>query len=494
MYRKLLSLLGVISVACSPDKPQQQSESTAGNDSAARGAAPPATAEPGTVDWAAIETETMQHFQALLRFNTSDPPGREIEAANYVSDVLKREGIEVETFALEPNRPNVVARIKGSGSKRPLLLMGHLDVVNVDSTKWTFPPFSATRDGGYVYGRGAVDDKDNVAAGMMMMLMLKRQNAQLDRDVVFLAESGEEGSVRVGIKYMVENHFEKINSEFCLAEGGNVTRMGGEVKFASVQTREKIPRAIELTAHGPAGHGSVPLQNNALVHLAAAVAKFGEWQPPARLNETTTEYFTRLASITSGEQAEHYRGAVSGDSRRFATADAYFMKSEPRHASMLRTSVSPNIFNAGYRVNVIPSEAKATLDVRMLGDEDTVAFLETIRKIVNDSAIAIAYVARDVRPATPPANLNSEAFKAIEAAVTKHYNTLTLPTMSTGATDMAYLRSKGVECYGIGPATDYEDGAKGFGAHSDQERILEAELHRFVRFQWDLVRDLVGRR
>ncbi len=454
---------------------------------------PPATAG-GEPDWPAIETETLKHFQALLRFNTSDPPGREIEAVNYLKGVLEKEGIPVETFALEPNRPNLIARLKGIGSKRPILIMAHTDVVNVDSTKWTFPPFSATRDSGYVYGRGAVDDKDNVVSGLMLMLMLKRQNVALDRDVIFLAESGEEGSVRVGIKYMVENHFSAIDAEYCLAEGGNVTRMGGEVRFASIQTREKIPRAIELTALGTAGHGSVPLRDNAILRLSQAVSKVGGWRPPIRLNETTKAYFTRLASISSGEKANHYLGAVSGDAKRVAAADEFFFANEPRHSSMLRTSVSPNIFAAGYRVNVIPSEAKATLDVRMLADEDTVAFLQTVRAMVADSSVQVAYAARDVRPTTPAADLGSEGFSAVEAAVTKHYKTVTLPTMSTGATDMAYLRSKGMQCYGIGPAIDFEDAAKGFGAHSDQERILESELHRFVRFQLDIVRALAEAR
>jgi acetylornithine deacetylase/succinyl-diaminopimelate desuccinylase-like protein len=128
----------------------------------------------------------------------------------------------------------------------------------------------------------------------------------------------------------------------------------------------------------------------------------------------------------------------------------------------------------------------------MLSDEDTVAFLETVRGVVADPAIEVAYIPRDVRPTTPAADLGAEGFKVIEANITKHYNTVTLPTMLTGATDMAYVRSRGVQCYGIGPATDIEDGPKGFGAHSDQERILESELHRFVRFQWDVVRELAG--
>jgi acetylornithine deacetylase/succinyl-diaminopimelate desuccinylase-like protein len=177
-----------------------------------------------------------------------------------------------------------------------------------------------------------------------------------------------------------------------------------------------------------------------------------------------------------------------------AAADNHFVANEPRHAAMIRTSVSPNIVQGGYRVNVIPSEARATLDVRMLPGEDTAAFLKTIRDVIADSAIAVAYAQRDVRPATAITPLTSEAFRAIESAVTRHYQTVTLPTMSTGATDMAYLRAKGVQCYGIGPATDMEDGPKGFGAHSDQERILESELHRFVRFQWDVVNQIAGGR
>jgi acetylornithine deacetylase/succinyl-diaminopimelate desuccinylase-like protein len=157
---------------------------------------------------------------------------------------------------------------------------------------------------------------------------------------------------------------------------------------------------------------------------------------------------------------------------------------------MLRTSVSPTIFQGGYRVNVIPSEAKATLDVRALPDEDPAAFLEAVKKVVNDPAVDVHYAQRDVRPGGPLTKLNSEAFKVTELNVTKHYKTVTLPTMSTGATDMAYLRAKGMQCFGVGPATDFEDGPKGYGAHSDQERLLESELHRFVRFYYDVVADL----
>ncbi len=159
----------------------------------------------------------MRHFQALVRMDTSDPPGNEKAAADYLVDVLKKDGIAVQTFALPdaPHRPNVVARLTGNGRKRPLLIMGHTDVVNVDPKKWTHGPFSATREGGYVYGRGTVDDKDNVTAALMTMVTLKRLNVPLDRDVIFLAESGEEGSTRVGIQFMVNEHFGAIDAARC---------------------------------------------------------------------------------------------------------------------------------------------------------------------------------------------------------------------------------------------------------------------------------------
>jgi acetylornithine deacetylase/succinyl-diaminopimelate desuccinylase-like protein len=449
----------------------------------------PAQTQP---DWRALEEEAMRHFQALIRFDTSDPPGNEKPAADYVKAVLEKEGIPVQVFSLEPHRPNIVARLKGDGSRRPLLIMAHTDTVNIDPKKWSHPPFGAVRDGGYVYGRGTVDDKDNVAAALMAMLVLKRQNVPLARDVIFLAESGEEGSVRFGIKFMVEQHFPEIEAEYCYAEGGGVTRQNGQVKFASVQTLEKIPRAIELTARGVAGHGSVPLKSNPVAHLAAAVGRVAAWKPPITINETTGAYFKRLAAISSPEEAKRYRDVLSPDPSISGPADDYFLEHEPRHASMLRTSLSPTIFNAGYRVNVIPSEAKAIVDVRVHPDEDPAKVLEQVRAVVNDPAVDVSWAPRDVRP-HGTTRLNTDAFKVLEANVTRHYKTTTLPTMSTGATDMAYLRAKGVQCYGVGPATDIEDGPKGFGAHSDQERILESEFNRFVRFHYDIVRDLAVR-
>jgi acetylornithine deacetylase/succinyl-diaminopimelate desuccinylase-like protein len=438
---------------------------------------------------AAVEAETMQHFQALLRLDTSSPPGNEIRAVEYLEQVLRREGIPYQVFSKDPQRPNLVARIKGNGKKRPLLVMGHTDVVTVDPQKWTFPPFSATREGGYVYGRGAVDDKDSVVAGLMLMLTLKRTNAALDRDVIFLAEAGEEGAPEFGAQFMIDNHLDAINAEYCFAEGGGVVRSGGRAQQANVGTTEKEPRPIELIARGPAGHGSVPSKNNAVARLSAALARVAAWTPPLQINETTVAYFRTLSTLVPPDVAQRYRDVLNPDPKVSAPAAEWLLDNQPQHWSMLHTSLVPTIVDGGYRYNVIPSEAKAIVDVRLHPEEDQATFLDRVRAVVADPSVEVRWFRDPYRPAGA-SRLNTEAFSVLQAQLKAHYGTAVLPMMGTGATDMAQVRSKGIQCYGIGPAIDTEDAGKGFGAHSDQERILESELHRFVRLQYDVVMEL----
>jgi acetylornithine deacetylase/succinyl-diaminopimelate desuccinylase-like protein len=439
------------------------------------------------------EAETLQHFQALMRLDTSSPPGNETRAVEYLKQVFEKEGLPFQVFAKDPSRANLVVRIKGNGKKRPILVMGHTDVVTVDPAKWTHPPFGAVRDGGYVYGRGAVDDKDNLVAGVMLMLTLKRTNVALDRDVIFLAESGEEGAPEFGAQFMIDNHLDAINAEYCLAEGGGVVRRGGQVVQSNIGTTEKEPRFVEIIARGPAGHGSVPSRGNAVTRLSTAVGKVAQWTPPLRINETTGAYFKRLATMVPAERAKIYRDVLNPDPKVAKAAADWMLDNEPHHWSMLHTSLVPTIIDGGFRYNVIPSEAKATIDVRLHPDEDQSGFLDEVRKVINDPNVEVRWGRERYRPAGG-SRIDTEAYAVLEAQTKKHYNTIVLPTMGTGATDMAQIRSKGIQCYGIGPAIDTEDGPKGFGAHSDQERILESELHRFVRFQYDVVLELARAR
>jgi len=194
---------------------------------------------------------------------------------------------------------------------------------------------------------------------------------------------------------MVNEYLPEIAAEYCLAEGGGIRREDGQLKFASVGVLEKIPRTIELTARGPSGHGSVPLRTNAVARLATAVATISQWQPEIKLNETPREYFKRLADLSAPEQARRLRDLLSEDTARVSAAADSFLETQPSYASLLRTSVSPTILQAGNRYNVIPSEAKATLDVRMLPDEDPSQLLAVIRKIVSDPSVTVDFAARD---------------------------------------------------------------------------------------------------
>jgi len=432
----------------------------------------------------------MRNFQALVQIDSSDPPGNETRVAEYVKKTLEAAGIPVMMVAKDPARANIIARLKGNGSKRPLMIMGHSDVVRVDPAKWTFPPFSATRQGGYVYGRGTLDDKSDLQAALMTMLLLKRMNTPLDRDVIFVSEAGEEASTGPGIEYLVDEHWKDIDAEFCLAESGGVRLRAGQPRYALVETTEKQPKGARLVAHGPSGHGSRPLRTNAVVHLAKAVETIAAWDPPMRFNDTTRYYFEKMATVSNPEDAARFKGLF--DTQKAPAVREYLAEHDPISYSMLHTSISPNIIKGGYQVNVIPSQAEATLDIRALPDENITAFYDTMRKVINDPTIELIPETANQRPGAPPSRLDSEAYKALEAAYKNIYGVITMPVMSTGATDMAFLRAKGVQCYGVGAMVDEEDGPKGFGPHSDQERILEQAVYKHVQFFWQAVNAIAG--
>lgn len=443
------------------------------------------------IDWTQVQSETLEHFSALLKLDTRNPPGNETRAAKYLLDVLKREGVPAQLYALEESRANLVARVKGSGAKKPLLIMGHTDVVGVQEDRWTVDPFGAVRKDGFIYGRGATDDKDNVVACLMSILLLKRHGVKLDRDVIFLAESGEEGTTHVGIKYMVEQQWAAIEAEYALAEGGGGVLRNGKPVYMAVSTAEKSGRGVWLKARGTAGHGSTPRLDNAVIRLANAVSKVGAWRTPIRLNDTTRAYFEKLATISTPDAAERYNGILSPAKQ--ARIDQFFAENELMHHSMLRTSIAPTMVRGGFRANVIPSEVEAYLDIRALPDEDLDKFYKELAAVINDPNVEVSQRSEtDLRPKAPPSPLDNEAYRALEAAQKRVYpGAITIPNMMTGATDMAYLRAKGVHSYGIGPLTEEAIRNTG-GAHSDDERVSEASLHSFVRYMWEAVQEIAA--
>lgn len=443
-----------------------------------------------TVDWEKLRPEILEHYRALVQIDTT--AGRETLAVDYLKKILEGEGIATKVFALDPARANLVARLKGNGSKRPLLILAHTDVVGVQREKWPVDPFGAVMKDGYIWGRGSKDDKPVLAANLMTMLMLKRLGVPLDRDVIFLAESGEEADLAgVGINYMVREHFAEIEAEFAMTEGGGATIDGGRVTRVNIGTAEKLPARVQLVATGTAGHGSAPRLDNALIHLSAAVEKVGRWEPPMRLNDTTRAYFERLAAISAPERAAIYKALF--DSTAAAGAQRFLREHSPGEYSMLRTSVVPTMLKAGVGANVIPSEAEATLDIRALPDENVERFYAEMAKVIADPAVKVVPLPQ-TRPPSPASSLESEMYRLMErVAKTIYPGAAVLPSMSPGASDQAQLRAKGIQSYGIGPASTASD-AINYPAHGDVERLAESSLYPFVQYVWTVVTEMAARR
>ena len=433
----------------------------------------------------ASRVEAVRFLTDLVKIDTSNPPGNEVKAANYIKGVLDKEGIASEIFESAPGRGNIVARLKGNGSKRPLLLMGHLDEVGVERDKWTVEPFAAIVKDGYLYGRGSHDDKAMDAANLEVFLELHRRKIPLDRDVILLGEAGEEGTTKYGIDFMVAEHWDKINCEYVLNEGGAIHETNGKVDYASVGTTEKVPRGMTLVARGSSGHASMPRLDNPIAHLGAAVGKLLAWQPPMRLNETTREYFSRLAKISSPEDAYLYTHLEE---------PAVQQKLAAKHISqnsMLRTSIVPTIIKGGFRINVIPADAEATLDVRALPDENIEELMATLRKVINDPEVEIVRADKtNDRPAGAASSIHNEMFQALERAQAKVFpGAVTLPTMGTGATDSAQLRAKGAQAYGIGAPTSDDDALR---VHGNDERLRLDGVGKFMEYVYTAVSDVAA--
>jgi acetylornithine deacetylase/succinyl-diaminopimelate desuccinylase-like protein len=445
---------------------------------------PLASAQAAKPDFTSAHQEVAQILAALVRIDTSNPPGNEIKAAQHIKSILDREAIPSEIFESAPGRGNIVARLKGNGSKRPLLLMGHLDVVGVEREKWTVEPFAALVKDGYLYGRGASDDKAMTSACLEVFLLLHRLKAPLERDVIFLAEAGEEGTSQYGIDFMVKEHWDQIEAEFALNEGGGIhLRDDGKIDRVNIGTSEKVSRGMRLVARGSSGHGSIPRPDNPIIHLGAAVGKFGVWQPPMRLNETTRAFFQRLAKASSPEDAQLYTHLDD------PAVQEKLRLTHPDYYSMLRTSIVPTIIKGGFRTNVIPGDAEASLDIRALPDEDIPALMAKMREIINDPEIEIVR-GTAARPANPPSRIDTDMFRALERSQQRVFPAaVSLPAMGTGATDSAQLRAKGVQAYGLGSVATDEDRR---GVHGNDERMNIEGLGKFVEFIYGAVVEVAG--
>jgi acetylornithine deacetylase/succinyl-diaminopimelate desuccinylase-like protein len=433
---------------------------------------------------AQLEQDALNTLTALIRLDTSQPAGNEYLAANYLKQRLDAEGIASKLFEPEPGRTSIVARISGNGTKRPILLLGHTDVVTVEADQWSFNPFEGAVRNNRIFGRGAADDKGIVAASFEIMLALHRHRIHLDRDVIFLGVADEEGGGGLGITYLVDNHLDEINAEFAINEGGRgqIDPQTGKYVNFHISTAEKTPTRARLIVEGTAGHGSVPTRDNPIGVLSRAIARLFETPLPMQLNETTRAFFQRLAASRPDSEAKIYREILRPNPSLVIQEKLRDIK--PAYYSMIRTSISPTIFEGGYQRNVIPTTASATLDIRALPGTDTQVLFADIASIINDPSVRIEPMAV-TRPAHLPAPLDTELFHAFEQVLLEaHPDTVVLPSMLTGATDSAQLRAAGIPTYGFGPSLYIgEDN----GIHGNDEFLPVAAFNEYLKLLWQVV-------
>ena len=442
-------------------------------------------------DWPTVRAEALEILVDLVKLDTSQPAGNEILAAEYLKRRLDKEGIPAEIFEAAPGRANLVARVRGDGSKKPLLLLGHLDVVAVEREEWSFDPFGGEVKDGILYARGSSDDKGVVAGSFQVLLELHRLGLPLARDVIFLGVADEEAGGVLGITYLLERYRDRIDAEFAINEGGKgvFDRTMRYTRF-EIQTAEKTPRRIDLKAAGTSGHGSIPLEDNPIGTLARAVARLFDHEMPPRLNETTRAYFQRLADISEPEKARIFRAILSDnpDPQDFQR----LRELSPVYHSMVRTSIVPTILQGGYLRNVIPSEAHATVDIRALPDEDPERLFSLLKKIMDEPAVDLVPHPQ-TRPSHEPSPLDGGVFGAFETVLGRMYPGIPVfPAMSTGATDSAQLRHAGIASYGFGPARPEWDLASGI--HGKDEYLYTQAFEEYVQILWNVVVELAAAR
>ena len=429
-------------------------------------------------DWASASRETLEHLQAMIRMNTVNPPGNELQVAKYLDSALRAEGIETHLFEPAPGRGSLVAVLKGNGSKKPVLIMGHMDVVGVERDKWSVDPFAAVIKDGYLYGRGAIDDKGMLAANLETMLLLKRnvldKGGTLSRDVIFVANSDEEQDGVWGMGWLIKNHPELIRAEFALNEGGRTRIVGGKRLYVAVQNTEKVSHVVTVTAHGPGGHASIPLEGNAIFRLGRALAAIGAHTEPVVMKPTTREFFSQLSQVwPNAAERRAMADVASSDSRRVQRG-ARILSRTPVFNAVLRNGISATMINGGIRSNVIPVEAKATLNVRTLPDLSIDSVVARLRKKVNDPLVSIEVTDRGEE--SPASDFHSPMFEAIRGSVHALDSSMAVvPYLSTGATDSARLRNWGMQAFGLLPFPMNQDDEDRM--HGNDERIPLESLH-----------------
>lgn len=425
------------------------------------------------IDWVAVEREATHLLSAYLQVDTSNPPGNEGAAAHFLADQFRAEGIDARVFESAPGRGSVLARLAGTGSGRPIVLLNHLDVVPAKASEWQVAPFAGTIREGYVYGRGALDCKGFAAVEAMAMILLKRQGIRLGRDVLFLGTADEEVGGKLGAGWFVATHADALrNAEFVLNEGAHIAVRSDGRRVYEVAVSEKTPCWLRLTARGPAGHASAPPEDTAVTRLLRALDRVGAYAPPLDVDPAVQAYYGAIAPLADPARAPLYRDvrATLAD----AAPRAAFL-SDPYDAALVRNTITPTVLAGSTKTNVIPQTASADLDCRLLPSQDPQAFVATIAEVVADPEIAIDVLLNFPPSSSPPAGALYEAIAAQAAREAAPV----APRVLRGFTDSHYFREKGIASYGFMPFEITRDDEQRM--HGVDERLSVANLREGTR-------------
>jgi len=442
----------------------------------------PASAQPTrNIDWPPYEEMAVKLMQQYLQVNTSNPPGNEIAAAKFLKAIFDEHGIQSEIFEYKPGRANIIARIKGNGSKRPIILASHSDVVTADPSAWEVDPFSGALKNGYIYGRGALDMKGEALLHLMAMILLQKEAGTLSRDVIFLATADEEVN-NEGALWMIKNKADLFkDAEYLITEGGDNLRAGDSIKFVGVDVAEKAPFWLQLIATGEPGHGSRPIADSASNRLVRAMGRILDWQTPIKVLPAVEKFFKDIAPL----QEEPWRTKFLNISE--SLKDPAFAKSltnEREYNFLVRNTISLTMLSGSKQTNVIPNIATCNLDVRLLPGEDPQEFLKALTVVVADPTITI----KNVNTFKPPNSsaVNSELFETI-ARVTKshHPEALVTTKMLSGYTESQLYRQLGIIAYGWTPI--YTTSEENEGVHGNNERIRVADVRQGTRELYEVV-------
>jgi acetylornithine deacetylase/succinyl-diaminopimelate desuccinylase-like protein len=455
--------------------------------------APPLSAQgAASIDYARLRDETAQRLAEYIRINTSNPPGNELATARWLAEVLAKEGVRgtiLDTAELGAGRANFYARLPGNPGGKGIALVHHMDVVTATPKDWIVDPFGGEIRDGHVWGRGALDMKGHGIIQLMAFIAVKRAGVPLTRDLVYVGNADEEIG-GLGSRTFVERHPDLVKRiEYVLTEGADTRVEKGKVRWFGIDVGEKRTWWKKLVARGTTSHGSVPLGDNPVDRLIRALNRIVAYETPVRLTPAVDRFFKAQARDETGRGKAWLSNAAAALKTKEGRA---WLLSEPERNALLRATITPTVLEGSGKTNIIPQEASAELDIRLLPDEDTVAFRRTLERLIADPRIRIEAIG-DMAPPYSAA-LDTEMFRALEQVGARMLPGVPVATtMTAGATDRPYWAAAGPVAYGIDPyLIELEENR--LSVHGNNERLSLENIEFGLRFYVDVVLQMAGQK